>query len=220
MAAVAVFCLTHLLLDLAPPAQAGQAGQVRVLALGDSLTAGYGLSPRAAFPAVLEEMLNAEGLAVSITNAGISGDTTAGARARLGRYLADPPQACIVALGANDALRGLNPEQAEANLAAILTELTSRGVKVLLAGWWATPEWSSPRYAKIFNEIYPRLAARFGVDLYPSFLAGVIDDPRLTMDGLHPTNQGVRIMAQGIYPQAKRLVLAAQPPPAPPLQER
>jgi acyl-CoA thioesterase-1 len=214
MSACAAFCPLHLLLDMAPSAQAGQ---VRVLALGDSLTAGYGLSPRSAFPAVLEEMLKAEGLAVSVTNAGISGDTTASARARLGRYLAaDPPQACIVALGANDALRGLNPEQAEANLAAILTELTSRGVKVLLAGWWASPEWSTHRYANSFNEIYPRLAARFGVDLYPSFLAGVIDDSRLTMDGLHPTNQGVRIMAQGIYPQARRLVLAAQPPSAPP----
>jgi acyl-CoA thioesterase I len=208
LALLAGLCLTH----LATPAQAGQ---VRVLALGDSLTAGYGLAARDALPAVLQEMLINEGLAAQIINAGISGDTTAGARARLGRYLADPPQACILALGANDALRGLDPASAEANLAAILEELNRRGVRTLLVGWGATPDWGRP-YAENFNAIYPRLAARFGLDLYPSILAGVSGQPGLTLDGLHPTPQGVRIMAQGLHAQVRRLVLAAQAEIAPP----
>lgn len=219
MLALAGLCLT----SLATPAQAGQ---VRVLCLGDSLTAGYGLPARAALPAVLQEMLTSEGLNARLINAGVSGDTTAGARARLGRYLGDSPQAAIVALGANDALRGLDPALAEANLAAILQALTSRGIRVLLAAWRATPDWGLP-YAARFDEIYPRLATRFGVDLYPHFMAGVLDQPglshpvlgrsSLTLDGLHPTAQGVRVMARGIYPQVKGLVLAARAePPAPP----
>ncbi len=207
LALLACLCLTR----LGPEAQAGE---VRVLALGDSLTAGYGLPARAALPAVLEDMLKAEGLAVRIINAGVSGNTTADGRARLGRYLADPPQACILALGANDALRGQDPAQAEANLAAILEELARHGVKTLLVGWEATPDWGRS-YAERFNAIYPRLAARFGLDLYPSILAGVMGDPRLTLDGLHPTPQGVRVMARGIQPQVRRLVLAVQGLPAP-----
>ncbi|CAO0821489.1 acyl-CoA thioesterase I [Desulfarculales bacterium] len=123
--------------------------------------------------------------------------------------MADSPQACIVALGANDALRGLDPGQAEANLAATLEELNRRGVKTLLVGG-ASPD-GGRQYAQNLNAIYPRLAQHFGVALYPFFLAGVIEDRRLTMDGLSPTAQGVRVIAQGLYAQARRLVLPAQP---------
>lgn len=199
--ALAGLCLTLLAPALAP-------GQVTILAFGDSLTAGYGLAQHEAFPAVLEEMLRREGLAVRVINAGLSGETTAGGRLRLARYLAEPPQAAILELGANDCLRGLDPAGVEDNLAAMLGELTSRGVKVLLAGMLA-PSYQGQDYAQSFNAIYPRLAQRFGVDLYPFFLAGVWDEPRLTMDGLHPTPRGVRVIAQGIYPQAKRLAQSA-----------
>ncbi|MBI4800492.1 MAG: arylesterase [Desulfarculus sp.] len=198
--ALAGLCLALLAPALSP-------GQVTILAFGDSLTAGYGLAQEEAFPAVLEGMLRAEGIKVRVINAGLSGETTAGGRARLASYLKDPPQAAILELGANDCLRGLDPAAAEENLSAMLHELTSRGVKVLLAGMLA-PSYRGEPYVKNFNAIYPRLAQRFGVDLYPFFLAGVWEDQRLTMDGLHPTAKGVRVIAQGIYPQAKRLALS------------
>ncbi|MBI5521660.1 MAG: arylesterase [Desulfarculus sp.] len=200
-----LLALAGLCLALLAPALSPR--QVTILAFGDSLTAGYGLAQEEAFPAVLEGMLLQEGLKVRVINAGLSGETTAGGRARLASYLKDPPQAAILELGANDCLRGLDPAAAEENLSAMLHELTSRGVKVLLAGMLA-PSYRGEGYVKSFNAIYPRLAQRHGVDLYPFFLAGVWEDQRLTMDGLHPTAKGVRVIAQGIYPQAKRLALS------------
>jgi len=187
-------------------AQGANAAPPLIVALGDSLTAGYGLPPEQAFPTVLERKLAAAGKAVRIQNAGVSGDTTAGGRARVGWALADKPQFVILELGANDALRGIDPRQTETNLDAILGELKGRGVKVLLTGMRAPPNLGR-EYAEAFDGIFPRLAAKHGVPLYPFFLDGVAAERELNQaDGIHPNGRGVEIIAERIAPYVLRLI--------------
>lgn len=179
---------------------------LRILALGDSLTAGYGVAADAAFPVQLERALRADGYDVSVINAGVSGDTSAGGRARLDWALGDKPQVAIVELGANDGLRGLDPAVTEQNLDAILARLRAEKVRVLLTGMLAPPNYG-PDYAKSFAAIYPRLAERHKVTLYPFFLDGVARDPKLNQgDGLHPTRDGVAEIVRRILPSVKAVV--------------
>lgn len=191
---------------------AGAAGApVRILALGDSLTAGYGLPPDAAFPAVLQRALAAEGLDAVVVNAGVSGDTSAGGRARLAWALGDGAHIAIVELGANDALRGLDPGAMEANLDVILSELRRRGVAVLLAGMKA-PRNLDPAYVRQFDAVFPRLARRHGAAFYPFFLEGVAGVPQRTLpDGIHPNREGVEEIVRRILPLVRDLVREAAP---------
>jgi len=194
------------------PRRGGAASPLRIAALGDSLTAGYGLPATAAFPPRLEAALQAEGRAVRVSNAGVSGDTTADGLARLGWMLADRPDRAIVELGANDALRGLDPKLAEANLTTILTRLKEAGIPVLLAGMLAPPNYGRA-YESAFNAIYPRLAQTHQVALYPFFLDGVAGHPDLNQpDGLHPTAAGVETIVARILPSVRTLL---DHPPAP-----
>lgn len=182
------------------------ATQIRILAFGDSLTAGYNLPDADAFPVKLEAALRSKGYAVQMINAGVSGDTTAGGRARLDWALADHPDFAIVELGANDALRGLDPTQAFANLDAILASLETHHVKTLLAGMLAPPN-MGPDFGRSFNAIYPKLQAKWHVPLYPFFLEGVTGHPDLTLaDGLHPNARGVERIVSGILPSVEALL--------------
>jgi len=178
----------------------------KILALGDSLTAGYGLPKSESFPVQLEAALRTRGLAVTVLDGGVSGDTTAGGLARLDWSLAANPDVAIVELGANDALRGLDPAATEANLDAILTRLDRRHIPVLLAGMLAPPNLGED-YGRRFNAIYPRLAERHKVALYPFFLDGVAMQAGLNQgDGMHPNPRGVAAIVDRITPYVVRLV--------------
>jgi acyl-CoA thioesterase-1 len=180
--------------------------EVRILVLGDSLSAGYGLSTAEAFPAQLEQALRQSGQKVRVINAGVSGDTTAGGLARLEWALAEHPQLVIVQLGANDALRGLDPEQVRANLDAILTRLQQAGTQVLLAGMRA-PRNLGPAYYIKFDLIYSDLARKHRVALDPFFLEGVALRPELNQpDGLHPNSRGVAVIVRRLLPQVQALL--------------
>jgi len=177
-----------------------------LLAFGDSLVAGYGLAEEEGFTAVLERRLRAAGHAVRVKNAGVSGDTTAGGRARLAWSLAEPADAVLLELGANDALRGLEPDQARSNLRAMLEELKKRNLPVLLVGMLAPPN-LGPEYERAFNAIYPELAAEYGVPLYPFFLDGVAANAALNQnDGIHPNAAGVEAIVERILPHVVRLL--------------
>jgi acyl-CoA thioesterase I len=185
---------------------AGAEGPVRIVALGDSLTAGLGLPASAAFPARLQQSLTAKGLVVEISNAGVSGDTMSGGLARLDWSVPEGTQAVILELGANDMLRGLDPQATRAALQEILHRLEVRHIEVLLCGMLAAPN-LGPDYAKAFNPMYPELAQRDHLLLYPFFLAGVVGKAQLIQpDGLHPTAVGVDVIVAGILPQAEELV--------------
>ncbi|MGH6932275.1 MAG: arylesterase [Dongiaceae bacterium] len=185
---------------------AGAAEPLRILALGDSLTAGYGLDDRDGFPVQLEQALNAAGVGAQVINGGVSGDTTAGGLARLDWALADRPQLVIVEFGANDALRGIDPATTAANLDAILARLRSDGRAVLLAGMRAPPNLGA-EYASAFNAIYPTQAERHGVALYPFFLDGVAADRGLNQhDGIHPNAAGVQVIVRRILPQVLQVI--------------
>jgi len=192
----------------------GLAGTARaqpltLLVFGDSLTAGYGLPAEEAFPVRLEAALRAKGYDVRVKNAGISGDTTAGGRARLAWSLAEKPDAVIVELGGNDGLRGIDPAQTRGNLDAMLAELTRRGIPTLLAGMYAPPN-LGPRYGRAFNAIFPDLAKKHGVLLYPFFLDGVAAEKALNQpDGIHPNAQGVAVIVERILPAVERLLKQA-----------
>jgi acyl-CoA thioesterase I len=189
--------LFALLLLLAPSARAAQ---VAILAFGDSLTAGFGLAEAQGFPAQLQAALVARGIAARVVDGGVSGDTSAGGLARLDWSLADKPDLVILELGANDALRGLDPAATRANLDAILARLKAAGVAVLIAGMRAPPNLGRD-YAAAFDKLYPELAAKYGVPLYPFFLDGVAIDPRLTQpDGLHPNAAGVGVIVERLLP--------------------
>ena len=184
--------------------------EARIVVLGDSLSAGYGLPAAEAFPAQLEQALRQSGQAVRVINAGVSGDTTAGGLARLDWALVERPQLVIVQLGANDALRGLDPEQARANLDAILTRLQREGAQVLLVGMRA-PRNLGPAYYTKFDRIYGDLARKHRVALDPFFLEGVALRPELNQaDGLHPNARGVAVVVRRLLPQVLEL-LAGQP---------
>ena len=178
------------------------AGELRILMLGDSLTAGYGLASRDALPTRLEAALRGRGLDVRVINAGVSGDTTAGGLARLEWALADRPHAVIVALGANDALRGIDPEVSFMNLDRLLGTLAERRLPVLLAGMVA-PRNMGREYGERFDAIYPELAARHGALLYPFLLDGVATVARFNQtDGIHPNAAGVEVIVERVLPSA------------------
>lgn len=179
---------------------------VKILALGDSLTAGYGLPEADAFTTRLQQALKDKGYDVQVINAGVSGDTTAGGRARLDWALGDQPDVAVVELGANDGLRGLDPASTRENLDAILTTMKERKVPTLLAGMYA-PRNLGREYGDRFNAIYPELAAKHDVPLYPFFLEGVALDPKLNQeDGMHPNAKGVAIVVDGILPHLTALI--------------
>jgi len=168
--------------------------------LGDSLSAGLGLSASDAFPARLQKALKDRGIGIDVTNAGVSGDTASGGRDRLDWSVPDGTQAVILELGANDALRGTDPAVTKSALSDILTRLKARGVAVLLCGMLAPPNYGKD-YAERFNAIYPELSKSFGVPLYPFFLDGVAADAKLNQaDGIHPTPAGVDIIVKNIMP--------------------
>lgn len=186
---------------LSAPAGAAEAEPVRLVALGDSLVAGYGLPPEQGFVPQLEEALRARGYGVDVIDAGVSGDTTAGGLARLDWVLADDPDLMLVELGANDGLRGIDPAEVRANLSAILERLTDEGIPTLLAGMYAPPNFG-PDYSEAFDSIYPELADRYDVRLYPFFLEGVAAEPSLNQpDGIHPNAEGVRVIVGNILPE-------------------
>ncbi|MGE0022632.1 MAG: arylesterase [Hyphomicrobium sp.] len=186
-------------------AGAGEA-PVRIVAFGDSLTAGYMLNPSEAFPVQLAAALKAKGVAVEMANAGVSGDTTAAGLERLDWSIPEGTEAVIVELGANDALRGIDPDETRKNLDAILTRLKERSIAVLLAGMQPLKNWGKEyeaRFAPIFND----LAAKHDVLLYAFFLEGVALDAKLNQpDGLHPTAQGIGVIVTGILPKVEELV--------------
>lgn len=187
-------------------APAAAADPVRIVAFGDSLTAGYGLEPGQGFPARLQEALIEKGYRVEVIDAGVSGDTTAMGLARLDWSVPEDADAVIVELGANDALRGQPPEQTRANLTAIVSRLTERGLPVLVAGMRAPPNLGSD-YAARFDPLFAEVAAGADAVFYPFFLDGVAGDPVLNQrDGLHPTAEGIEIITRRILPSAEALV--------------
>ncbi|HEX8486425.1 arylesterase [Sphingomonas sp.] len=203
----ALALLVHLGIWLAPAGAAAPPRAKLVWAFGDSLAAGYGLPPAQGFSAQLQAALRAQGVAAAVRNGGVAGDTAAQGRARLLwglRGLGRAPDLVIVELGANDMLRGLPPAQARANLDRILGELRRRKIPVLLAGMRAAPN-LGPAYAREFEAMYPALARRHGVPLYPFFLEGVAGKRTMIQrDGLHPNARGVRIIVRNILPAVRR----------------
>lgn len=178
-----------------------------VLAFGDSLTAGYGLEQGLGFAPQLQATLRRNGIKAEVVDGGVSGDTTEAGKARLGWTIDGmkrKPDLVILELGANDMLRALDPKLADANLDAMLAELGRRRIPVLLAGMRAAPN-LDPDYVRQFEAIYPRLAAKYGVPLYPFFLDGVAAEQGMVQpDGLHPTFDGVKRMVTGIAPAVKQ----------------
>ena len=173
---------------------------LRLVALGDSLTAGFGLPLEASFPVILQRSLAEKGVETRIANAGVSGDTAEDGLARLDWSVPQGTQGVILELGANDALRGMDPARCEKTLDTIITRLKERGIAVLLCGMYA-PRNLGSEYVAAFDGIYPRLAAKYGLALYPFFLDGVVDDRSLVQpDGLHPTADGVRRIVAKILP--------------------
>ena len=192
-------------LALVSAAPAG-AAPPRILVLGDSLTAGHGLPVGEAIPARLQQRLAASGVEAQVINGGVSGDTTADGLARLDWAMADHPDAVLVELGANDALRGIDPKLTYANLDRILAKLTASGVKVMLLGMQAPANWGRD-YQQEFDAIYGRLAAKYKVPLYPFLLDGVAMDPALNQaDGMHPNAKGAEIIADKLEPLVARLI--------------
>jgi acyl-CoA thioesterase-1 len=177
-----------------------EARPIKMVVLGDSLSAGLGLSGSDAFPAKLQKALKANGIEVEMTNAGVSGDTSSGGRDRLDWSVPKGTQAVIVELGANDALRGTDPAVTRAALTDIVVRLKARGIAVLLCGMLAPPNYGSD-YSARFNTIYPDLAKSLGVPLYRFFLEGVAANAKLNQaDGLHPTAEGVEVIVKNILP--------------------
>lgn len=201
--------LTGLGLALLPSSTAfaasgGNSSIPHILVLGDSLVAGYGLGPDEAFPERLGAALNAKGRPVRITNAGVSGDTSAGGLARVEWSLADKPDLLILELGANDGLRGLPVDDLRRNLSAIIEICRKNGVRVLLAGMHA-PKNMGAEYARSFDAVYPELAKQYGLTLYPFFLDGVALDRALNLpDGMHPNPQGVQVIVERMLPVVER----------------
>ena len=197
-----LFALALALFAAAPAlAQRAPAGRpLRLVALGDSLTAGYGLPAQAAFPQALERALKAKGHKVEIANAGVSGDTASMALERLDWSIPDGTDGVILELGANDMLRGLDPAVPRRAIGEIVARLKARSIPVLLAGMVAAPN-LGPDYGKSFDKLYREIADRQGLVLYPFFLDGVAGDRSLNLpDGLHPTARGVEIIVERMLP--------------------
>lgn len=192
---------------------AGHAGAAapRLLILGDSLSAGYGLPHDEGFESSLRAALQAQGIDVSIIDGAVSGDTSAGGRSRLDWALGDGADAAIVELGANDGLRGVDPKDIEANLTAILDSLAAKHIPVLLTGMYAPPN-LGPDYQKAFRAVFDRLGKRPGVLYDPFFLEGVAMHPALIQaDGLHPNAEGVKREVARLLPLVKQLLAEAHP---------
>ncbi|CCM77643.1 arylesterase [Rhizobium mesoamericanum] len=179
---------------------AANARTISLVGFGDSLMAGYQLPPGDGFPEKLQAALKAKGVDVSIANAGVSGDTTTGGLARIDWSVPDSTDGVILELGANDALRGIPPEESEKNLEQMIARLKERGIAVLLVGMRAPPNMGGD-YAARFNQIYQKLAQKHGVALYPFFLDGVALEAGLKLeDGMHPNSKGVDVMVEKMEP--------------------
>ncbi|MEM6712996.1 MAG: arylesterase [Pseudomonadota bacterium] len=187
-------------------ASVARAEPVTIFALGDSLVAGFGLAPGEGFPDQLEEALRAKGYDVAVIDGGVSGDTSSGGLARLDWSLHPDTDAVIVELGANDALRGIDPGITESSLDGIMANLTARGLPTLIAGMIAPPNMGAA-YAESFNPIYARLAEQYEAIYYPFFLDGVAAIPELNLpDGIHPTAEGIGLIVERILPYVEDLI--------------
>jgi acyl-CoA thioesterase I len=197
-------CAAALAAMIAPlPAAHAQSKSIRLVALGDSLSAGYNLPQEAAFPVALERALKAKGYKVEVANAGVSGDTSSGGLDRLDWSVPDGTDGVILELGANDMLRGLDPAGTRRNIEAIVERLKSRNIPVMLAGMYASRN-LGPDYVQKFDSIYPDIAKKHDLVLYPFFLDGVAGDRSLNLpDGLHPTAKGVEIIVERILPSVE-----------------
>jgi acyl-CoA thioesterase-1 len=197
-------CAAVLAAVIAPlPAAQSQGQPIRLVALGDSLSAGYNLPQEAAFPVALERALKAKGYKVEIVNAGVSGDTSSGGLDRLDWSVPDGTDGVILELGANDMLRGLDPAGTRKNVEAIVERLKSRNIPVMLAGMYASRN-LGPEYVQKFDSIYPDIAKKHDLVLYPFFLDGVAGDRSLNLpDGMHPTAKGVEIIVERILPSVE-----------------
>ena len=192
--------LAVLMVPFMTASQAAPNGPVKLVALGDSLTAGYRLPADAAFPTVLERLLKAKGEDVTVSNAGVSGDTATGGLDRVDWSVPDGTAGVILELGANDMLRGTDPKVTEGALSAIIERLKARGIPVLLAGMQAAPN-LGPDYKARFDAIFPALAERYGLTLYPFFLDGIVGDRAQHLDDMiHPNRQGVETIAARMLP--------------------
>jgi acyl-CoA thioesterase I len=207
---IAIVAMLGVSLGVAAQAQqAAGPSPVKIVALGDSLTAGYGLSDKDGFVPRLQEALTAKGIAAEAANAGVSGDTASDGLARLDWSVPQGTSAVIVELGANDMLRGIKPQITRDALDAILKRLTARHITVLLCGMRAAPNLGAD-YGKTFEAIYPDLAAKYGTLLYPFFLDGVAGNLKLTQpDGMHPNPSGVDVIVERILPKVEELVVRA-----------
>jgi acyl-CoA thioesterase-1 len=186
--------------------QADAQAQVKIVALGDSLTAGYGLPDKEGFVPQLQAVLTAKGNPVEIQNAGVSGDTASDGLARLDWSVPQGADAVILELGANDMLRGVNPDVTRRALDTIMSRLTERHIAVLICGMRAAPN-LGPEYGQAFERIFPELAAKYGAQLYPFFLDGVAAVPGMIQrDGLHPNATGVGVIVQRILPKVQELI--------------
>lgn len=193
---------------LAPAARA-EAKPLRLLAFGDSLIHGYGLAPDESLPAQLETALQASGHTVTVINAGNSGDTTASGLARLDWTLGEPADAVLLALGANDGLRGLPPDEMERNLRSIVEGIQAKGLPILLAGMMAPRNWGAD-YAAEYDAVFPRVAEDYGLLFYPFLLQDVALEPALNQnDGIHPNAAGVAVIVENLLPQAEALLARA-----------
>ena len=198
--------LTTVLLLIMAGAGPACAAPVKILAIGTSLTQGYGLPPGTEFTVQLQQALSRAGIDAAVTNAGVSGDTSAGGLARLDWSLGDHPDAVILELGSNDMLRGIAPSETEKNLRAILDKLKATHVKVLLTGMHAQRNLGAD-YVQQFDPIYPRLAKDYNLLFYPFILDGVALNPKLNQaDGMHPNPAGVKVIVTRILPYVKKLV--------------
>ncbi len=202
--------LLALACGIAPQAAGAADAPVKMVVLGDSLSAGYGLPAQDAFPAKLARALDAKGVAVAMTNAGVSGDTASGGLGRLDWSVPEGTQAGIAELGANDALRAIDPKVTRTALGGILKRLKDRKIAVLLAGMYA-PRNLGAYYARDFDAIFPDLAAASGSLYYPFFLDGVATDEKLNQrDGLHPTAAGIDVIVERIMPKVEELIARAK----------
>ncbi|MBR0811896.1 MULTISPECIES: arylesterase [Bradyrhizobium] len=204
---IAVLMLALMTIATGASAQAQPAAKpIKLVVLGDSLSAGLGLPAQEAFPQKLQKALKAKGIAVDMTNAGVSGDTTSGGRDRLDWSVPEGTEGVIVELGANDALRGIDPDLTRAALTDIIQRLKARKIAVMLCGMLAPPNYGAD-YAARFNSIYPELAQKFDVPLYPFFLDAVAADAKLNQpDGIHPTAEGVDIIVGRIMPTVEAFI--------------
>ncbi len=184
-----------------------QDNAIRIAALGDSLTEGYGLARHQALPVILEKLLRAEGLNARVLNYGVSGETAAEGLARLPQALSCNPQAMIIEFGANDSYQGVPVNSLRRSLESMLHTLAERKIKALLVGIKALPEFYPPAYARDFDQVFPDLAAKYSTPLFPDILAPYHPDPLMLLeDGIHPNAKGVEAMAKALLPYVKRII--------------